>query len=189
MSVVDNLKGASLFSKLALLFLTIALLFVYIAFTCTGWIENDAGQHWGLWRACSESNWVVGCVELDGTANDWWAATQALAIFGFVGINVAFFLLILYMFVGKCQKNGEVAMATAIICIVTGVLFLIGVIVFGAEYDEYYKDLGKTPNNKNNNDHSLSYSYGLAIVAVILEILSGVLLILDGKKGGGTSPA
>lgn len=64
----------------------------------------------------------------------------------------------------------------------SGVLFLIGIIVFGAKFDKYYKHLNKV-------DHELAYSYGLAIVAVILEIVAGVLLILDGKKGGGTSPA
>jgi hypothetical protein len=33
---------------------------------------------------------------------------------------VTFFLIILYIFVGKCQKNGEVGMAAGIIAIVTG---------------------------------------------------------------------
>jgi hypothetical protein len=33
---------------------------------------------------------------------------------------MTFFLIILYIFVGKCQKNGEVGMAAGIIAIVTG---------------------------------------------------------------------
>ena len=50
----------------------------------------------------------------------WFAATQALVTFGFFGINVGLFLLILYMFVPTCTKNGEVGIACAIVLIATG---------------------------------------------------------------------
>ncbi|KAJ8309593.1 hypothetical protein KUTeg_014467 [Tegillarca granosa] len=183
MSVIDDLKSASLFGKLAFVFLAIASLFVCIAFTCTGWGELNTGMHWGLWRVCSENTYTPGCTPTDGWALDWWAATQALVIFGFFGILVSFFLVILYIFVGKCQKNSEVAMGAGIICIVTGVLYLIGCIVFAAEWDKNYKDT-------NTLDYFLSYAFGLSIVALILEIVAGVFLILEGKgKGVGQNPA
>ena len=51
---------------------------------------------------------------------DWYGAVQAFVTFGFFGTLVTFFLIILYIFVGKCQKNGEVGMAAGIIGIVTG---------------------------------------------------------------------
>jgi len=52
--------------------------------------------------------------------SDWYGAVQAMVIFGFFGTLISFFLLILFLFVGKCQKNGEIAFAAGIICIVTG---------------------------------------------------------------------
>ncbi|XP_045185708.1 uncharacterized protein LOC123543700 [Mercenaria mercenaria] len=190
MGVVDGFKGAGLFAKIALVLLLIATLFVWIAYTCTGWGEaksgaND-GTHIGLWRICSDNKYTPGCSQTDGWANDWFAACQALVTFGFFGINVALFLLILYIFVPSCQKNGEIAMATAIICIVTGVLYLIGVIVFAAEFKDDFIDPGDS--NPAWGDYELSYCFGLSVIALILEIVAGVLAILDSKKGG-TSPS
>ncbi|XP_045185698.2 uncharacterized protein LOC123543691 [Mercenaria mercenaria] len=180
MGVVDGFKGAGLFAKIAVVLLLIATLFVWIAYTCTGWGEAKSGTadriHIGLWRICSDNKYTPGCSQTDGWANDWFAACQALVTFGFFGINVALFLLILYMFVPSCQKNGEITMATAIICIVTGVLYLIGVIVFAAKLKE------------DRGDFELSYCFGLSVVALILEIAAGVLAILDSKEGG-TSPS
>lgn len=52
--------------------------------------------------------------------SDWWAFAQAASCFGFFGILVSFFLVILYLFVDTCKGNGEVATGAAILCLVTG---------------------------------------------------------------------
>lgn len=193
MGAVDSYRGAGLFAKIAVALLSISAMFVWIAYTCTGWGEGKIGlaisyesRHYGLWRICSNNEISPDCEATDGWGNDWFAACQALVTFGFFGINVALFLLILYMFVPSCQKNREIAMATAIICIVTGVLYLIGVIVFGAKFKEDFIDPANSPLGLR--DHKLSYCFGLSIVALILEIVAGVLAFLDSKKGG-TSPS
>lgn len=64
---------------------------------------------------------------------------------------------------------------------IPGVLYLIGVIVFGASFKDDFIDLPIT-------DYELSYCFGLSVVALILEIVAGVLVFLDSKKGG-TSPS
>jgi hypothetical protein len=69
---------------------------------------------------------------------------------------------------------------------VSGVLYLIGVIVYGAKFDKDYIDPGS--NNPTWGDFELGYCFGLSIVALILEIVAGVLIFLDSKKGG-TSPS
>lgn len=187
MGAVEGFKGSGLFAKLALVLLLIATLFTWIAYTCTGWGEEKrSGMHIGLWRICSSNHYTPGCSPTDGWANDWFAAVQALVTFGFFGINVALFLLILYMFVSSCQKNGEVAMGTAIICFVTGVLYLIGIIVFGAKFKEDFID--PADRNPSWGDYKLSYSFALSVVALALELVAGVFIILDSKKGG-TSPS
>ncbi|XP_060584999.1 uncharacterized protein LOC132740956 [Ruditapes philippinarum] len=190
MGVVDGFKGAGLFAKIAFGLLLVATLFAWIAYTCTGWGEatsgTNEGRHYGLWRSCSDDKYTPTCIQLDGWANDWYATCQAFVTFGFFGINVGLFLLILYMFVPSCLKNGEIGMAAAIVCIVTGVLYLIGVIVYGAKFDKDYIDPGS--NNPTWGDFELGYCFGLSIVALILEIVAGVLIFLDSKKGG-TSPS
>uniref|UniRef100_K1QC86 Uncharacterized protein n=1 Tax=Magallana gigas TaxID=29159 RepID=K1QC86_MAGGI len=167
--------------------LYVASFCIIIAFTCTGWGESNENFgggyqiHWGLWRRCTEYEFSnAPCSPLDGWANDWWAFAQAASCFGFFGILVSFFLVILYLFVDSCKGNGEVATGAAILCLVTGVIQLIGCIVFGVEFDDVYYDRG-------TSEFWLSYAFGMAIVAALLEIVAGVLLILECKKGGGTS--
>ena len=53
---------------------------------------------------------------------DWYATFQAFGIFGFVGINLAMFLVVLAMFVDSCKGNAEVKMAATILCFVAGKL-------------------------------------------------------------------
>ncbi|KAK3608542.1 hypothetical protein CHS0354_042519 [Potamilus streckersoni] len=186
MGVVDGFKSASLFAKISFVLLVVAALFASIAFTCTGWAKNNVGAHYGLWRLCGENVYAPGCTQLDGWAVDWWAATQALVSFGFFGIWVALILVSLVMFSESFKGNKEMAIAAAIVCIVTGVLYLIGVIVFGAEFDKYFI----SRNYLTLMNYSLSYCFGLSIVALVFEIVAGVLMILDGKGGGGgTKPS
>jgi len=62
------------------------------------------------------------------------------------------------------------------------VLYLIGVIVFAVKFDEDYVD------RIANSTYELGYAFGLSVVALILEIVAGVLVIVD-SKSGGTSPS
>ncbi|CAC5425566.1 CACNG5 [Mytilus coruscus] len=182
MGVVDDFKGASIFCKVAFILLLIATLFTCISYTTTDWVYNDLGAaplHWGLWRICGETEVpVTGCESIDGWANDWYGVVQAFVTFGFFGILVSFFLVVLYIFVGKCQKNGEVAIAVAIICIATGVFYLIGIIIFGAKVNDKWVEDAAT-------DYKFGYLFTLSIIAFLLEIVAGVLMIMEGKGGGG----
>ncbi|XP_005106378.2 epithelial membrane protein 1 [Aplysia californica] len=184
MGLVDSVKSAGLFAKIALLLIIIANFFNLIIFTTTSWgivnaaTGNDA--HVGLWRRCSKL--TTGCNDLDGYANEWVGAVQAFAIFGFVGINVACLLIVLYIFWDSCKSNKEVGMAASIICFVTAGCWLLAVIIFGAEFED--------DPNVSGSDDELGYSFGLAIVALLLEAIGGVLLLLEVLKGSsGTSPS
>ncbi|XP_063429309.1 voltage-dependent calcium channel gamma-8 subunit-like [Mytilus trossulus] len=186
MGVVDDLKGASIFCKVAFILLLIATLFTCISYTTTDWVYEDvAKNHYGLWRICGEAEVPTGCQTIDGWANDWYGVVQAFVTFGFFGILISFFLVVLYIFVSKCQKNGEVAIAVAIICIATGVFYLIGIIIFGAKVTD------KWPESATK-DYKFGYSFALSIIAFLLEIVVGVLMLLEGKGGvgggGGTKP-
>lgn len=54
-------------------------------------------------------------------------------------------------------------------------MYLIGCIVFGTQWDKYYKDTLVT-------DYALEYGFALSIVALILEITAGVFLIIETKR-------
>ena len=69
-------------------------------------------------------------------------------------------------------------MAAGIIAIVTGILYLIGCMVFATKFNEYYIDIAVL-------DYKLGYSFALSIVALVLEIIGGVLMIVEGKGVGG----
>lgn len=62
-----------------------------------------------------------------------------------------------------------------------GVLYLIGVIVFGVKFDEDYIDV-------TNSTYELGYAFALSVVAMVLEIVAGALVLVD-SKSGGTSPS
>lgn len=54
---------------------------------------------------------------------------------------------------------------------------MIGVIVFAAEVNDW-------PENAAT-DYKFGYSFALSIIALVLEIIGGILMIVEGKGGGG----
>ena len=66
------------------------------------------------------------------------------------------------------------------LCIAQWILYLIGCIVFAAKFDKYWI-------NTATEDWTLGYSFALSIVALVLEIIGAVLMIVEGKGGGGGS--
>ncbi|XP_041354544.1 uncharacterized protein LOC121372316 [Gigantopelta aegis] len=183
MGIIDSFMGASTLTKVAFIVLLLAQICSWIAFTVSAWakvyITVNTYSYYGLWRVCgnAQSNAVSPCSPVDGTGLEWYGATQAFAIFGFVGINVAFLIVVLQMFTDKCKSVSDLTIVNAIICFTAAVCYLLAVIIFAVSIDKYYwkPDFGS--------------SFGLAIVAVILAAVAGVVIILDKKGGGGTSPA
>lgn len=52
--------------------------------------------------------------------SDWYATVQALSVFGFVGINVAFLVLTLQIFSSICKGVSDLGFWNALCCFVTG---------------------------------------------------------------------
>ncbi|KAK7502780.1 hypothetical protein BaRGS_00006030, partial [Batillaria attramentaria] len=105
----------------------------------------------------------------------WYGATQALTTLGFVGVNLAFLLIILQIFVDKCKGVAEIAFWNFIQCILTSVCYLIAIIVFAASFDDSF-DGGRI------SDEELGYSWGLALVALAFNgIAVTILQFMEGK--------
>ncbi|BFZ17709.1 hypothetical protein BsWGS_20748 [Bradybaena similaris] len=179
MSYKDNFSEASTVVKTAFFIVVISLFCSWLAFTTTSWLVVDtaAGSssypvtvqvHYGLWRICTEKV-LGGCSQVDGTAKVEYGVTQAFAIIGFMCQNVAFLLIVRFIFKESCKGDSEVGMGAAILLIISAIGWLIAVAVFGGEFDA--------------SATQLHYSYGLAVIACALGLFGGILMALGGANG------
>ncbi|XP_059139313.1 epithelial membrane protein 3-like [Physella acuta] len=188
MGVKDGFMGAHILIKIAFIIVLVAQLCNWISFCTSSWYivynvvlnGNNKYTHFGLWRSCVRSELFTtsdGCKMLDGAASDWFAATQAFAVFGFVLLNVGCLLLILFMFYGSCKGKSEAMLASGICLIASAVTWILAVIIYGAKVDDLYGD----------NNFDFGFSFALAICALILALVSGILVVVASKKGGSVS--
>ncbi|CAG5131591.1 unnamed protein product [Candidula unifasciata] len=166
MSLRENFSEAGGIVKLAFVVVITSLCCSWLAFTTTSWLVVKQ-THYGLWRVCAET--VSGCSHIDGTANVEYGVTQAFAIIGFMCQNLAFFLIVRFIFKENCRGNTDIGMGSAALLIVSAIGWLIAVAVFGDEFDA--------------TGAKLHYSYGLAVVASGLGLIGGVLMIIGGSNG------
>ncbi|XP_059166838.1 epithelial membrane protein 1-like [Physella acuta] len=172
MGLKDGFMGADLLVKISAVIVLVTQIFNWMAFCTSSWyINTAANSHLGLWRSCSNV-FGAGCGITDGAANDDFAATQTFAIFGFIALNVGCLLIILYMFFGSCKGNKEVGISSGVALIFSAVSWLIAVIVFAAYIDDWV------------TDPKFGFSFALAIVALILALVAGILMLVASLKGG-----
>ncbi|XP_064603420.1 uncharacterized protein LOC135468888 [Liolophura sinensis] len=197
MGLVDSVKGLPVLLLVALILILVANLFNGIAFSTTAWGEYfsyiansnviDPTARYtnvGLWRTCTGTQVTYALDGLGacsytalGTAQGWMACVQAMAVFGFAGILGSLILMMAYLL---GEKNGDYLLLAAFICIITGVLYFIGIVIYGVKF--------YSPVITSGFGRTLSWSFGLAVISMILEIVAGVLLLL-GRKGTATSPS
>ncbi|GFS20474.1 hypothetical protein ElyMa_001572100 [Elysia marginata] len=87
-----------------------------------------------------------------------------------MGVNIAFVLNILMLFIPQCIGNREVGFFCAISCVVSVVCYIVALIIFGASFDETY-DLGYDRENFGSG-------FFLAIVVVVLCVIAGICAII-----------
>ncbi|XP_059159593.1 uncharacterized protein LOC131943463 [Physella acuta] len=102
------------------------------------------------------------------------AATQTFAIFGLMTLNLGCLLLALYVFVPSTRGSREAGLGAAVSLLVAAASWLIAVCVFGAYADR----------QKGSDPGKLGFSFGLAIVALILSLAAGVMVLVTCCKGG-----
>ncbi|CAL1543860.1 unnamed protein product [Lymnaea stagnalis] len=171
MGFSDGMKESTALAKLCFFVVFAATVASWISFTTTSWGINFV-TYTGIWRQCRGSD----CIMLDGYAKVWFGVFQAFSIIGFMGLNAGCLLIGLYIFWGSCKKNGETGLSAAVICIITSMFWLIAVIIFGAKFE-----LDDEVSGPDSGDH-LGFSFGLAVAALGLELIVGVLMLLEAKK-------
>lgn len=199
MGLINGFRATNVLGKIAFLALFVAELLNWLCFTLNDWglmdtlITNDDNKlGYGVWRLCGNQEPDPNCQDLDGWRLPWYGAFQAFCIFGFMGVNVAFVLIILTLFVPQCIGNREVGFFCAISCIVSVVSYIIAIIIFGVRFDETY-DLGY-------DRETFGAAFFLAIVVVVLCVVAGICAIIGIRKqqvatsspgtssGGGEKP-
>ncbi|XP_055875303.1 epithelial membrane protein 2-like isoform X1 [Biomphalaria glabrata] len=174
MGVKDGFMSANTIVKIVFFVVLLAVIVNWIAFCTTSWYVvkgTPPYTYHGLWRSCSgtaSSSSPAKCSFVyDGSPDDDLDAIQAFAIFGFIALNVGFLLIVLYMFWGSCKGNGEAGLAAAITLFVSAGSWLISVAIFGAKFQNLGGNLG--------------YSFALAVCALILALVGGILMIIGGR--------
>lgn len=169
---------------------------VILAFATPYWLESDGEltvqrfQRLGLWEACFESFYdpnfrydkeFRGCMWiLDEDYNfihnilekPFFIAVQVLYTLGFVIILLVCLLLLAFLFCIATEVAVKILMVLSGLLFVSGLFHTIAVIVFGALGDG--RDWMPDPDN-----NYLSWSFGLAAVGTILQLIAGVLYLLE----------
>ncbi|XP_046340451.2 uncharacterized protein LOC124121489 [Haliotis rufescens] len=189
--VFESLKGAGAIGIVVFVLALIGNICNWIAFTTAAWARKFTNTNketftgYGLWRMCGTGtdSVVSACAQIDGTNLAYYGAVQALVSIGFLGLNAMCLIIILKMFTSKCADVSDIDKVNGIQAIVTGVLYLIGIIIFGAEYGNG----DKLRNTSIAVDGDLGYSFVFAVFAMLLEIVVGVVLLVTGLKGGSVA--
>ncbi|XP_071079662.1 uncharacterized protein [Haliotis cracherodii] len=193
--VFESLKGAGAIGIVVLVLALLGNMCNWIAFTTAAWARLFTNTNketfigFGLWRICGTgsdtgSGRIVSvCTQIDGTNLVYYGAVQALVSIGFLGLNAMCLIIILKMFTSKCADVSDIDKVNGIQAIVTGVLYLIGIIIFGAEYGNG----DKLHSAVIAVDGDLGYSFVFAVFAMVLEIVVGVVLLVIGLKGGSVA--
>ncbi|RUS75593.1 hypothetical protein EGW08_016657 [Elysia chlorotica] len=181
MGLIKGFQAANTVGKLAFVILLVAELLNWLCFTLNDWglmdtqIENDGNKiGYGVWKLCGNQEPNPNCQDLDGWRLPWYGAFQAFCIFGFMGVNVAFVMTILMLFVPQCLSNREVGLFCAISCIVSVVCYIIAIIIFAARWDDTY--------DQGFDRETFGAGFFLAIVVVVLSVIAAICAII-GVRG------
>ncbi|XP_046340442.2 uncharacterized protein LOC124121478 [Haliotis rufescens] len=190
--VVESLKAAPLLKRIIFILVLVTQFFNWLSFTTPAWarrfttLSGNGDDHigYGLWRSCSNVgtavNPIPNCFPLDGANLAHYGTVQAFATIGFMGVNILFLVTVLQMFTSFCKKVTDINEVNAVQAIVTGIIYFIGLIIYGAVYGSGERLTYTIGNQSRKGD--LSYSYVFAFFTMILQIVLGVLLLLTGGK-------
>ncbi|KAK6167726.1 hypothetical protein SNE40_021689 [Patella caerulea] len=163
--------SGTLSSTLAFILLAVSLLFFFIGFVSPYWLSGNIsifGNVWyGLWQTCYGI--LDECVHTDiSTTQAWEKAVVAMEILGFMTLIGSCVMASLTYFRSSTTRRKLFRIITGLLAIIAGGFMFLGLIIFGAEYDDTFLQL--------------SWAFSFMIIAAITSIVSGVLFILDIKS-------
>ncbi|VDI71567.1 voltage-dependent calcium channel gamma-1 subunit-like [Mytilus edulis] len=142
------------------------------------WLTVDTAQRrititeaHGLWKYCSKFiGLFVRCEHSPG----WLVAVRALNVIGMMFGSGALVFMGLFTFLHSEKWNKIFKSSALSSAIFSGVLILIGAIVYGASVSQGKAPLPHKP--VGDVQYVLSWSFALSIIAAILFVISGVIM-------------
>ncbi|KAL8566208.1 hypothetical protein ACOMHN_063098 [Nucella lapillus] len=191
--IVASYKESPIITRIANLFLTGAVYLAWYSFCTNSWgrtfpqKDKEYFVGYGIWRIgdnnfkSDEPNATTGShapipkilFHSDGWLSEWYWAFQAFTSFGFVSVNLGYFLLILIVYVGPCKSNADLVFWNAINNIAGCISWLVAVLLFGLKFKETFD---------NSDEPVLHYSFYLAVVVCAFQLITGILLFLSKRK-------
>ncbi|KAK3611752.1 hypothetical protein CHS0354_014098 [Potamilus streckersoni] len=158
-------RDTSILCKIVLILLSLCFCFDLIGFAIPYWSSVDAyvmKTNVGLWDQCIETSGAKECAKIsESTVEDWFRAVRAFSTLSWVFFLVALVLVIIFVFFKSDKK--ELYVAAICLSFVGAFCAMIAFAVFAGEMklEEY------------------NAGFAFTIVAFILELIAGVLGILD----------
>ncbi|XP_013397495.1 uncharacterized protein LOC106164212 [Lingula anatina] len=150
--------------KVSLVTSFLGLLVFIIGFSTPHWAVLDGKQKTvsvGLWEICFD-----GYCDYLGIVGGWLAVTRTLECIGFIFILKALIVSLVYVCVPRFDTPG-ILYTQAGLHFVAALLVLVGDIIFGVY--------------KAQDGYVISWSLVLTILMIILEITSGILVVLHSR--------
>ncbi|XP_059143776.1 uncharacterized protein LOC131931090 [Physella acuta] len=193
MGLIKRFLAVNPLTKATLILLLVAEIFNWLSMCMNDWaLYDDSAANdknklgYGVWKRCGNQEPDPNCMDLDGWRLTWYGTFQGFAIIAFLAVNVAFFFIVLFMFVSSCVGRQEIERISAISCFVATVFYVVAIIIFGVKFDTTY-DAGY-------DREILMSGFYLAIAVAVLCLAAGVCAVIasigkqqikpSGDKGG-----
>ncbi|XP_071079859.1 uncharacterized protein [Haliotis cracherodii] len=164
----------------------VAQVFNWTAFCTSVWgkmydsVFGDSYRSVGLWVSCP-SDLVTQCYSYVGTTLGFHVAIQAMACLGFVGVNFTFVAAILRMSAAKDWRS-QFHLSNGAVALLSAFFWMVAVAVFGASY----RRDGRLMNGVGRLGE-IGFSFWMAVMTMLVEIVLAVLFMVGKKMGGSVS--
>ncbi|XP_005096811.2 uncharacterized protein LOC101864520 [Aplysia californica] len=182
MGLISSFQAANIWGQVAFVVLLVAEVFNWLCFCMNDWglydtnpTNADDELGFGVWRLCGRTEPDSLCQDLDGWRLTWYGAFQGFMVFGFMGVNLALFFVILVLFVPQCNSNKETRVFSIVSAIVAVICYIVALVLFGVKFDETY-DAGF-----DTEEYFICFYF--AIVVAVLSLVVAICLVI-GISGG-----
>ncbi|KAK7087868.1 uncharacterized protein [Littorina saxatilis] len=183
--ITESYKAVNGLTKAALILLTASLYLGWYGYCTVSWgrvyskAMSDYFLGYGVWRIADNRTPLPELYATHGWLLSWYVAFQTFATLGFISVNLGYILILLLVYVAPCKGNADLGFWNGINCIFGSVCWLVAVVVFGVKFDDTFV-------TSSYDDPTLQYSFILAVVVVVVELVAGILLLVNGRSNSGS---
>ncbi|KAK7089607.1 uncharacterized protein [Littorina saxatilis] len=184
--ITESYKAVNGLTKAALILLTASLYLGWYGYCTASWgrvfpeANSDYFVGYGVWKIADNRSPLPDVfVAIHGWLLNWYVAFQTFATLGFISVNLGYILILLLVYVAPCKGNADLGFWNGINCIFGSVCWLVAVVVFGVKFDDTFDTFPY-------DDPTLQYSFILAVVVVAVELVAGILLLVNGRSNSGS---